>query len=83
MANIMSGRENSDNNERSGILIFCLESCQIKKSSKRLVDDHLGELVGRTTQDHGVLSLESGWVEIMSSKTENITSQSKLVQIRS
>ena len=38
----------SYNNERSGILIFCFESlspiCQIKKSSKRLVDDHLGGL---------------------------------------
>ena len=38
----------SYNNERSGILIFCLESlcrvCQIKKSSERLIDGHLGGL---------------------------------------
>ena len=37
----------SYNNERSGILIFCFGSqvCQIKKSSKRLIDGHLGGLL--------------------------------------
>jgi len=34
----------SYNNEWSGILMFCFGSqvCQIKKSSKRLIDGHLG-----------------------------------------